>query len=407
MENMEIKNIPTIFTDKLFRYITITFLFIALLNRMPGLTILAILVLSFIYGAKIWSKAGIYKIFLSFNVESKKLFPGEDIFLSLIVENRKLLPVWLQIVFNSSVAHSFNLNSIKESSLLWFQKVKWELKLTASKRGWYLLTAPSLMIGDPFGFFQERKEVNADAVELIVYPQIFPINVPCLPLRKLIGDIIDRNGLIKDPVFFAGTREYQYGRPAKYISWKATARYNIFQEKIFESSINLEVLFLIDVLSFKGKENYFEKMLELAASLAVQLDKEGISFGLISNAFIAGKLEKESVYLAPARSTEHLSIFLELLARLKMNSSYKIEELLEKETNIQAGITCLNFTYSSGEEGLLIKEFLKEKGIAVVDIICQVNNDIVKRTDTFYLLKEFLPVYNNPEINDYQKEGTI
>jgi uncharacterized protein (DUF58 family) len=385
MEKMETGAIPTIFTDRLFRYITIILLFIALLNRLQGLTVLGILILSFIYGAKIWSRAGTYNIFLDYKAEGWRLFPGETVSFNITVENQKILPVWLQVVFPEN--RFFRLTTVKEGSLLWFQKISWEVEATATGRGWYLLSAPTLLIGDPFGFFQEKKRVNSEPVELIVYPAVFPVKMPDLPGRKPMGSNTDRFGLVKDPVFFAGTREYQYGRPARYINWKASARYNNLQEKIFDSSTELKAIFLIDVLNFAEDMVCFEKMLELVASLALQLDQEGFSTGLITNGFLTGRVEKKAGYLAMSRGGDHLSAFLELLARLKGESCYTLEEVLEKEGNIPSGTTVLYFSYSRTEEVSSINVFLKQKRIPVLNIVC---NPDQEKTDDFYLLEDFL-----------------
>lgn len=395
---------PTIFADRFFRYIAIFVLFIALLNRLQGLGVLAFSILAFIYGAKIWSRAGIYKTFLKFQAEDSRIFPGETFSLSVNVENRKLLPIWLQIVFQPLETSFPELGEIKESSLLWFQKVGWKLKITAAGRGWYLLDAPSLFIGDPFGFFQERKKTTTDPVELIVYPEVFPVNLPPLPRKTIMGDITDRNGMVKDPVFFSGIREYQYGRPAKYISWNASARYHTLQEKIFDSSTELKVLFLIDVQEFKEDKVRFEKMLEVAASMALQLDQEGFSFGLITNGYLAGKIEKESGFLPVRRNGDHLAVFLELLARLKQKSCYRLEDLLERERGIPRGTTALHFTYSRDGKVFSVEEVLKEKRASVVNIFCCPVEKTYRRTGEFYWLEDFLPASDRLKLADKTDE---
>ncbi len=383
------KPLPTIFADGLILFFTMIVLFIALLKGVQGLIVLTLLILIFIYGAKLWSKAGKKNVFLHFDAESKRMFPGEDIPVSLAIENKKILPVWLKIEFPGSKIEFLEFDAVKDSSLLWYQKIAWQLKITVSQRGWYLLNPPALMVGDPFGLFQERKNLSTEPVEVIVYPAIFPLQIPYLPRKLFKGDIIDRYGLVQDPVFFSGSREYQYGQPAKHINWKASARYQTLQEKIFDASTELNVLFLIDVDHFGEDEVCFEKMLETAASLAVQLEREGYSFSLIANGYLDGRVEKRSAYLPAKRNGDQLPAFLELLARLKQESCYSMENLLEEEI-LPQGCTGLHFTYSRTEEFYSVEELMREKRIPVLNIVCRPDDDINKRTDNFYCLEDFL-----------------
>ena len=70
-----------------------------------------------------------------------------------------------------------------------------------------------------------------------------------LPKRDFFG-VPGGESPVNDPVYILGTSDYHYGRPSKYIHWKASARYQRLQEKVFDSSEQEKVLFLIDVGEF-------------------------------------------------------------------------------------------------------------------------------------------------------------
>ena len=72
--------------------------------------------------------------------------------------------------------------------------------------------------------------------------------------------------------------------------WKASARHNRLQEKVFESTHQEKILLVVDVGSFARHqaEEDFERALEVVASLAVRLDQQGHALGLIANGCLVG-----------------------------------------------------------------------------------------------------------------------
>jgi hypothetical protein len=80
---------PTIFNSLLMRLFVGIFLFVALLYRQNDLSLLAILVLIVVGGAKAWSSMSPARIRCDSAIDTTRVFPGESITLATTVENGK------------------------------------------------------------------------------------------------------------------------------------------------------------------------------------------------------------------------------------------------------------------------------------------------------------------------------
>jgi len=385
------KLMTTIFVDKAFQYLLYIFLFIALIIRLQGLAAVIISVLLFVYLARLWSKFGKKKVYYNFEAENKRIFPDEDFSISFNVVNKKILPIWIKIKFDDFMIELFDIVSEQESNLLWYQKVKWNLTAKSKKRGWYLLKPSVLKIGDPFGFYEEEIDTKNKSVEIIVYPEIFKFKIPSFFKKELMGNTYDKEGLVKDPIYFSGIREYQQRKPARFINWKATARYNSLKEMVFDASTELKIIFLLDVKNFKNNHKQFEKTLSTIASIAIKLAETGFSFGIISNGKLAGKLEEKYVSMLPSNSDKNLSQLLEILARLNPEYEYDIDTII-KNNHISVNTTFLNFFYQRDEINSKVYK-VKNKNYSMINIICgpKIDNSQYKN---LYQLSELIPSKN-------------
>ena len=140
------ERLPTLFVIPLMQFFVGLFLFIALLNRQWGLTVLTLLVLITVRGAKIWSKSSLAGIKCYSVADKMRTFPGEAITLNVRVENSKFLPIWvrMKVPVKGSLHPSGNDTSlIKESGLLWYQRVSLQWELTAQPVSYTHLTLPT------------------------------------------------------------------------------------------------------------------------------------------------------------------------------------------------------------------------------------------------------------------------
>jgi hypothetical protein len=202
---------------------------------------------------------------------------------------------------------------------------------------------------------------------MIVYPKPIYLNSFFSPIKELFG----KPGVdspVKDPIYPVSTKDYYHGDPAKYIHWKASARHNRLQSKVFDSSSQKKIFLIIDVTSFKNtmNEDLFEKTLEVAGAIILEFDRQGSPYGLLSNGKIAGDY---SSTISIATGPEQLSLSMEFLARLQEEIGSSMQKILFKENIISAGTGCIYCTYSLNKKNMQIAELLKQHQIPVYFII--------------------------------------
>lgn len=358
------RSLPSIFFIPFILAIVALFLFLALLHGQRDLTVLSLLLLSIAALAELWSRRSLREIFCFLTLDKYKLFPDENLLLKATVENRKFLPVWLRLSAPVSGGLSREGTSApeiaSETGLLWHQKADLAWKLTALNRGVHRIGPLSIAAGDLFGFFPRSRHFTGVS-EVVVFPRIVPVQPLTLPPRDFFG-IPGSSNPVHDPVYILGTRDYHPGSPAKYIHWKATARHHNLQEKIFEPSAQEKILLAVDVAPFarSGKTDAFEEMLETAASTAVRLSVRGCAVGLITNGRITGQA---SPAVAIARSPNQPAVILETLARLRMETSCGILELLQHHLGVASGISCLYFSLDGDETVRLARKYARSRRI--------------------------------------------
>ena len=152
----------------------------------------------------------------------------------------------------------------------------------------------------------------AAPTEIVVYP------APAQASEGKAGSGGDDCGFAAAEGFLqpSGLREYRPGDELKSVHWKASARHNRLQEKVFEPSQQKKVLLAVEVSQFEkaNASESFERTLEVVGSLAVQSYQRGYALGIVTN----GVVEGGSPFLSVGRSSQKLSSILEILARLKM-----------------------------------------------------------------------------------------
>ena len=352
-------------------------LFIALLYGQRDLTIVSLMLFGVVAGAKLWTRWSLVGIVCRVSVDKHRAFPGEKLSLRATAENRKFLPVWLQVkVPISGLAHGVSADSpvapvVAETSLLWYQNARFEWELTARSRGIHHVGPLRVVSGDLFGFFPKGKDLT-ETIEMIVYPRLVPLRPLALPKRDFFG-IPGAESPVQDPIYILGTRDYQQGRPAKYIHWKATARHYRLQEKIFEPTEQEKILLVVDVSQFArhGAEEELERALETVASMAVLLDERGCSVGLLTNGAMAGG---GSPILPVARSPQQLIALLEALARLQMEPAWDLIDTMRLHLRLPWGISCLYFGLEEDGVAEAAKEYLVHRRMPVLRFFSRVSS---------------------------------
>lgn len=351
------RGIPSLFTITLIQLFVGVLLFVSLLYEQRELTVLTLLVLGLIGGLWLWARLSLSGLKCHLRVDRGKIFPDEPITLTISAENGKPLPVWIEMLVPINLLQTSSGRNVlrQESSLLWYQRTQWQWKLSAGRRGVYQVGPVHILAGDLFSFFSREQKIE-ESHSIVVYPRLVPLKSFSFPKRDFFG-VPKARSPVQDPIYILGTRDYERRQPSKYIHWKASARHNRLQEKVFEPTVQEKVLLAVDVSPFaaRGEEHAFERMLEVAASLAVRLDRQGHSVGLAANGVIKGG---GRAIVPVTRNDQQLPTILEVLARLEMIPERDIKETVRRGLTDAWGISCALFSFEADEDVYSVREYL-------------------------------------------------
>lgn len=154
-------------------------------------------------------------------------------------------------------------------------------------------------------------------LDAIVFPQIYPIDEELIPSKYKQGHLELNSSLFDDPFFPVGTRQYEPGDQFHHIHWKASAKTQELQTKVFTKVANVSVLFVLNL-----KEKYrvvadFEEKIEWLASHIDDCYKKEIPFSFAINIRAYGKVP--FVYLPIGSGDTHRIQALEILSILSVS----------------------------------------------------------------------------------------
>jgi uncharacterized protein (DUF58 family) len=266
--------------------------------------------------------------------EVYRLFAGDCFEVRVDFANRKFLPVLARLELHGpeGLSQISRLNQgpqdfslgLQDFSLGPFERKSLSWPFRAGRRGLSKIGAATLSAGDRLGLYRRAKEIGVEG-EVVVFPRLRRIEALELPFRDYFG-IHPSKGIIEDPSWYEGTREYRGLRSARSIHGKASAHLGILQEKIFEPTSQLKVVFLLDGRGFLEAEDGggFEEALEIIASAASSFSDKGASFAIAVDRSVQGY----PAVLPFGRGPEHLGCILELLARCEREEGQGVLRLL-------------------------------------------------------------------------------
>jgi len=336
--------------------------------------------------SRLWSRYSLKGVHCQHLLSEKRAFPGDYLELKLQLDNRKLLPLpWIQVDDEMPAGFIPGISLVsgnrpgsgllsKATALLWYTRVSWQQRLYCHKRGYYTLGPITVTSGDIFGFYP--RSVTEPLIEhVIVYPRIYPIAQLGIPSLYPLGDTTAERRIFEDPTRVIGVRDYSPHDSLRHIHWKATARHQNLQVKVFEPTTTLKMALFLALDSFKHDGVYHEDDLELgistAASVANYVTEQGSLVGLFANTCLADS--GESVRISPGSGIDQLVCILEALAKVTPSPSSPFEDFLPSELGSLPWGTTLVFIFSIPSEhltGLLTD--LKERGHRI--LVLQVGN---------------------------------
>jgi uncharacterized protein (DUF58 family) len=205
-----------------------------------------------------------------------------------------------------------------------------------------------------------------------------------MPSLYPIGETSSQQRIFEDPIRVMGVRDYSPHDSRRRIHWKASARHQNLQVKVFEPTTTLKVALFLAVDSFKPQtgeahsDEDFELGISAAASIANHLIMEQRSAaGLFVNSCLADS--GQPARISPGSSVGQLVEILEALAKVTHLASGPFEDFVQTEQRSLVWGTTLLFILSSFSPSLTeLLTGLRESGhkLLVVQVGESTGSDI-------------------------------
>jgi len=316
--------------------------FFAAALRVLPLASFALITLVVMLAMRLWGWLSLARVEIEMRCDTERLYAGDDFSVRAHVANHKMLPLWFGLEVETPKAPGAGSGVVVEAGglgvagiecvgsaggeagLLPFEEMSGSWRFVARRRGVYALGPAHAHGGDLLGIYRSDRKLR-DGWDIVVYPRRVALRSFDVPFRDYFG-IHPSKGIIEDPAWYEGTREYVGNRPARTIHWKASARLGKLQEKIFEPTSHQKIFFLFEGLGFRRAEDRrgFERALEVLAALAGRFAESGASFGIATDCAVKGF----PAILPVGRGPEHLGMLLEMLARCEFERGQSIAELI-------------------------------------------------------------------------------
>lgn len=330
------------------------------LLQTPLLVLAAMLVLAVGLVPEVWLRVSLAGVRFRRTFSEQRVAFGERFTVSYAVENRKPIPLpWLEVEDESADALQYERGQVFTSylptrqifittfTLRWFQRVTRRYALRGLGRGVWVFGPTYLRAGDPFGFITTDAQVTTRLGQssVTVLPLIAPLERFGLPARNPFGERTTARQWLLDPSQVIGARDYQPEDPFRRIHWKATARANRLQSKIYPPTIEHVLAIFLDTRTTPNVTMGIEPaLLELgiaaAASTAAWGTGHKLAVGIMSNGLpstgandaYTGAIEAlASMRVPPGRHPDQLARLLDLLAQLQPYFSGSMDQTIARE----------------------------------------------------------------------------
>jgi uncharacterized protein (DUF58 family) len=301
-----------------------------LLLEVPSLSLISFGMGLLITIAYFWNRRILDQITYKRSLHYSKGFPGEKIDVQVSVKNSKMLPLfWLLVadLWPKAVAPIDSKKMLESHRpeagrlanmfrLPAFGKSKLAYEISLDQRGVYKLGPARLESGDPFGLYTAKKNVKGED-SITVYPHIKEIPKIDYPSASPFGDRRVHRRLFEDPSLPIGVRDYEITDEFRRVHWPATARMGKLQSKVYQPTAErVMTICLNTATSERHWEGVYpeilEHLVEMAAAVVYQANREGFQVGLISNGSMQNS--DQPYRIMPGRSREQLSFLLTALA---------------------------------------------------------------------------------------------
>ncbi len=156
------------------------------------------------------------------------------------------------------------------------------------KRGRFIIKDFELSTKFPFGFFHHHRRLSAQETEIVIFPQVVPIDAETIDLPIAIGRLItNKKGLGQN---LLGMRDYQPLDDLRRVDWKATARTRRLIVREFSAEDDQRVTVIFDTRlpsnDMNGKLSLREK---------IEAEQKGGTIAPVSERFEKGVSQTASL----------------------------------------------------------------------------------------------------------------
>jgi uncharacterized protein (DUF58 family) len=309
---------------------------------------------------KTWSDHVFDRVNFERIIPENRAFAGEKFHMTLRLINDKVLPIpWIELrdlvpeqlpIEEERLSPSGSPGQLfltRSTHLGWYERINWPLELDAPARGYYRFGPARFRSGDIFGFFPaEHEQPGQQAV--IVYPTTYSLPDLGLPAERPFGEQKGRDRIFEDPGRISGLRDYLPGDSLRRIDWKASARRQSLQSKVYEPSSTLHMLVAVNVHTLHYTwEGYvpetLEHILSVAGSVARFGFESGYAIGLVANG--AYPTSDRPMRIPAGRRPDQLARVLEALAMIGPLTLTSLPSVIEREAqNFPFGATLVCVT---------------------------------------------------------------
>ncbi|MBN1286388.1 MAG: DUF58 domain-containing protein [Anaerolineae bacterium] len=290
--------------------------------------------------AVLWAWTGLAGLRFERRALSQRGQVGQSYEETLAVHNRSILPrLWLEVRDESTLPGHIASRVVFHIPRRGAQT--WTVRTNCTRRGRYRLGPVTLVSGDPFGFFEQRRAV-AETGEVLVYPATFPIHGfdPAVGILPGGESVSLRTHAITPNA--AGVRDYVTGDSLRQIHWLSSARRARLTVKEFEMDPLADFWIVLDnhaEAHVPGSSHHplgstEEYGVSIAASLAEHFLQKQRAVGLVTYA-------PNRAWIMADRGPRQIRKILELLAVTEATGQMSLGNLLRLEGEKFARTTTL------------------------------------------------------------------
>jgi uncharacterized protein (DUF58 family) len=251
------------------------------------------------------------------------------------------------------------------------QKKTITIPFTAEKRGISRIQKIEMQIPHFFGLGETILENESFSnQEALVYPNTIEVKNKHVLLTNKQGETFANHSLFEDYLSPAGTRDYHFSDSFNRIHWKASARKQTLQTKIYDKVTEVGWNISVNIGDDHFISKNLEELLSGTADLAYFFVKQNIPFSLCINIRNAGGTP--FVYIMPGTGKEHLQRVLETIALVNLEASvYPYHKMLAyyiRHLNVQPFF--LHAGQNIHEKGDALR-LLADKGTSVYELLVE------------------------------------